>query len=91
MAGIANGVSSKFYASTVLAKGLVSDVDVRQNKISIKEAVTADDKPISSLLLYQLKDLTGAQLDEFITKLVELRNENKTLVGLSTTATLTVA
>jgi hypothetical protein len=88
--GIPNGVSSKFYPQTNLTKGLVSDVDVRESKISIKEAATADEKPISSLLLFQLKDLTGAQLDEFITSLVDLRNENKTLVGLATTLTLTV-
>lgn len=89
MAGIINGVSSKFYPQTNLPKGLVSDVDVRESKISIKEAPSADEKPISSLLLFQLKDLTGIQLDEFIASLVDLRNENKNLVGLATTLTLT--
>lgn len=59
MAGIPNGVSSKYYPQTNLPKALVSDVDVRESRISIKEAATADEKPISSLLLFQLRELTG--------------------------------
>lgn len=91
MAGIANGVSSKFYAPTALPKGLVSDVNVLAHTISIREALTQADTPISSLLLLQAKDLTGAQLKELMNKMVEIWNENKTLLNEAQTATLTFA